>query len=643
MEFTYFPGFEKDFKRAVKAHGPFSVISANYNYDRDAQITTLDDEDDVWRKFLDEEDEDDDDIFDTSIDLKLAEQRKVITTLRETHAFYYQITDVKDDDENDCPYDFRVIVLLPSLVKSINKVVSGTVIVENGMCVTRPQDFFCSINDFRKAKAADEAAAPLKSFVDAMESMFQRQYSKMDKQIESNKISHDSLWYHYDHRGQLYEIEFYDHTLVYYHSHFQYSVKMGGAVVLELIGIVKEMNTLLQPVYRRITHQIPHYSKFRSLESFNIRRVTNIDELKEREKRVLAMLETQQQMHFSGTHIVHSGDAVVKIKRDERVVVDNKHREPDLYENILPLKEYTLFESEITDSDNISLDDTNINLTLLPFLPTYNLGVMKSWGLAHIDHLQPVNFNISFDNIVMDESKKSLIRRLVTTYSSKTAVIDDVVDRKNNGLVLLLHGKSGVGKTLTAEIIADITRRPLYKLSCGELTLDTTRAEIILQRVAKLCENWNGVLLLDEADIFLEERGFSPVRDGLVALFLRFIEYCNCIIILTTNRLSKLDSSIQSRLNLLLEYPDLTEERRQQIWLKTLERTNRISKTSLNKVTKKLGKYKLNGRQIYKTTQTALLTAPLDAATKDFVAEIDKIISLTLEYERGRGIEGLYN
>lgn len=649
-DFTYMPGFERDFKQAVKLYGTYSHLSKKYEYTRPVLSNDeSNDEDEVWRAFFaaaNDSDEAEDDDFDVSRDPSSERRAEALARLDHNHAFYYRITDAKpsDDDEDDCPYDFVIIVLLPVLVKDLNAVVSDTVTVEDSMWVCRPRDLFCSINDFRGRLASGDdptTTAPLRAFVEALEHMFQRHYGKFDKQLQDNRISHDALWYHLDHRGALYEIEFYKHKLVYYHSHFQYTVKMGGSVVLELIGVVKEMSAAHRPVYRRITHQIPHYSKYRALESFNIRRVTDFDALRERSSRVLKLLTEPQQMHFCGTHIVHTGEGVVKIGRDERVVVDNLHRDEDLFENILPLKEYSLFESELTDE--ISLEDSNIELTLLPFVPAYNLGVMKSWGLAHVDQLRPVEFGTGFDDIIMDETKKSLIHRMVTSYSSSTSVVNDVVEKKNSGLVLLLHGPSGVGKTLTAEIIADITHKPLYKLSCGELTLDTSRAEIVLHRVSKLCEKWNAVLLLDEADIFLEERGFSPVRDGLVALFLRFIEYCSCIVVLTTNRLSKLDPSIQSRLNLLVEYPKLTDERRREIWTKILGRTGRIEKKKLSSITKKLCHHKLNGRQIYKATQTTLLVSDENCTTTEFVAEIQKIIGLTQEYEQSRKVEGLYN
>lgn len=47
-------------------------------------------------------------------------------------------------------------------------------------------------------------------------------------------------------------------------------------------------------------------------------------------------------------------------------------------------------------------------------------------------------------------------------------VREDLVRGKGKGLIVLLHGVPGVGKTSTAECVAEYTGRPLYSLTCGE-------------------------------------------------------------------------------------------------------------------------------------------------------------------------------
>lgn len=94
----------------------------------------------------------------------------------------------------------------------------------------------------------------------------------------------------------------------------------------------------------------------------------------------------------------------------------------------------------------------------------------------------------------------------------------DLVKGKGKGLIILLHGAPGVGKTSTAETVAAYTGRPLYPITCGDI--DTTPAEIEdkLWSHFKLAHKWGCVLLLDEADVFLAKRERGDIeRNGIVS------------------------------------------------------------------------------------------------------------------------------
>ena len=57
----------------------------------------------------------------------------------------------------------------------------------------------------------------------------------------------------------------------------------------------------------------------------------------------------------------------------------------------------------------------------------------------------------AFDRLVIDPNKKDILRRLAkTNLLVEGASSNDVIDGKGKGIVLLLHGPPGVGKTLTA-------------------------------------------------------------------------------------------------------------------------------------------------------------------------------------------------
>src|SRR5204863_1307364 len=101
----------------------------------------------------------------------------------------------------------------------------------------------------------------------------------------------------------------------------------------------------------------------------------------------------------------------------------------------------------------------------------------------------------------------------------------DVIKGKHGGVVILAAGNPGVGKTLTAEVYAETTERPLYVLELGELGTNVAMVEENLQRVFTRVARWNAVLQFDECEIFLTERGEDLERSAIVGIFLRLLDY----------------------------------------------------------------------------------------------------------------------
>ncbi|CAM1511912.1 Fc.00g094250.m01.CDS01 [Cosmosporella sp. VM-42] len=120
----------------------------------------------------------------------------------------------------------------------------------------------------------------------------------------------------------------------------------------------------------------------------------------------------------------------------------------------------------------------------------------------------------------------------------------------------MLHGEPGIGKTATAQAVAQAFRRPLFPISCGQLS-NPRQAEQQLSSIFHFADKWDCILLLDEVDVFLSAG--TPTddlgRNSLVSskgIFLRDLEYYNGILFLTTNRIGKIDQAISSRIHLML-------------------------------------------------------------------------------------------
>jgi SpoVK/Ycf46/Vps4 family AAA+-type ATPase len=118
---------------------------------------------------------------------------------------------------------------------------------------------------------------------------------------------------------------------------------------------------------------------------------------------------------------------------------------------------------------------------------------------------------------------------------------------------LASHGSFYIitGKTLTAEAVAELLEVPLYSVGAGELGVNADILEKRLRDILDTASQWGAILLIDEADVFLEQRSMHDVaRNGLVSVFLRLLEYHQGILFLTTNRLKTIDSAFLSRFSI---------------------------------------------------------------------------------------------
>ncbi|KAE8420704.1 hypothetical protein BDV36DRAFT_292898 [Aspergillus pseudocaelatus] len=236
----------------------------------------------------------------------------------------------------------------------------------------------------------------------------------------------------------------------------------------------------------------------------------------------------------------------------------------------------------------------------------------KLWLEFSISGISDIDWNEdAFDSLVLPDNQKSIVKALVESHTFCAAQnIDDVIQGKGKGLVAVLHGPPGTGKTLTAEGIAELLKRPLYMVSAGELGTDSRTLEAELNKILDIAHSWGAVLLLDEADIFLEKRTIQDIhRNALVSIFLRLLEYFQGILFLTTNRVETFDDAFQSRIHVALRYGDLTTKAKRSVWKMFLEKVQAMDGVQTATFTEKdfdaLARHNLNGRQIKNSVRTA--------------------------------------
>jgi SpoVK/Ycf46/Vps4 family AAA+-type ATPase len=173
----------------------------------------------------------------------------------------------------------------------------------------------------------------------------------------------------------------------------------------------------------------------------------------------------------------------------------------------------------------------------------------------------------------------------------------------------------GVGKTLTAEGICEMLHKPLYTVSLGQLGSTAAALEKNLNAILTLCARWDALILLDEADIFLEKRSStgSLERNAMVSVMLRLVEYFKGVLFLTSNRIDSLDPAFKTRITLALRYDALDFGARNEIWNNLLKCSGlgaAIENGDIN--TEELANSVLNGREIKNSIRLGMALAAED-------------------------------
>ncbi|OJD28646.1 aaa family atpase [Diplodia corticola] len=273
----------------------------------------------------------------------------------------------------------------------------------------------------------------------------------------------------------------------------------------------------------------------------------------------------------------------------------------------------------------------------------------------------------AFDQLVLPPGHQTMILSLIAQHfrdkdaSRKDDAGEneqvDIVRGKGKGLIILLHGAPGVGKTSTAEGVAEKFEKPLFQITCGDLGTTARDVDEALGTHFNLANKWGCVLLLDEADVFLAARSKEDfIRNGLVSVFLRVLEYYAGILFLTTNRVGDFDEAFTSRIHISLHYPQLQLESTREIFKLNLrlikerfEKKNRrlvIEEDGIISFAEKYwnehNKERWNGRQIRNACQTALALAEFAAQGSNHEQVVDAHAEVELKVRHLETVSNAY-
>ena len=210
-------------------------------------------------------------------------------------------------------------------------------------------------------------------------------------------------------------------------------------------------------------------------------------------------------------------NTIIRLDRDGRsnVVIDVFTEDDDEENNRHGRRSHSINDRWWTRFDDEDTDDDDSDESEIPTHPMIAVFDLKRHIRlrVHINQLEEYEYDQSLsDKLVLPAEHRELIDALLTY----TGTFSDIIAGKGGGATILCSGRPGTGKTLTAEVYAEVMKRPLYTVQCSQLGTDPDQLEKNIQTIFARSYRWNAVLLLDEADVYVAERGNSLEQNAIV-------------------------------------------------------------------------------------------------------------------------------
>ena len=226
-------------------------------------------------------------------------------------------------------------------------------------------------------------------------------------------------------------------------------------------------------------------------------------------------------------------------------------------------------------------------------------------------------------DVIIPTSDKQLISQMITKCrSDKRRDLEKwgfKIDSNKQGVVLLLYGAPGTGKTFTAGAIANELHKDLVSLNVPELrnkyygeTEKLVKKAFCEMREMAAKDRNAPVFLLNEADQLIHKRiastsTCSTIENSIQSIILEELETFPGILILTTNLESNLDEAFFRRFDLKFKFKQPDLDSRMKLWRLYLKKE--IPGSSDINVEWLANRYQFTGAQIALVVRNACIEA----------------------------------
>jgi hypothetical protein len=269
------------------------------------------------------------------------------------------------------------------------------------------------------------------------------------------------------------------------------------------------------------------------------------------------------------------------------------------------------------------------------------------------DFAQRLSPTQTWDDIVLPADTRKQLQEVAAQVSRRAQVYERWGFarriRRGRGISALFSGASGVGKTMSAEVLANHLNLDLYRIDlAGVVSKYIGETEKNLRRIFDAAEQSGAILFFDEADALFGKR--TEVKDSHdryanieVNYLLQRMEEYRGLAILATNRKSALDRAFLRRLRFVVDFPFPDAAHRRLIWSKSFPKEAPIGELDFDF----LARLEITGGNIRNIALNAAFMAAergcaidLDSVLHAVRREYSKIDKLVTESEFGRHYGG---